>query len=159
MFGWEFPPFNSGGLWAACFGLTRALADNDVDVTFVLPKKIDVNSKFIKIIFADVSIVSGKDSKLFSGYITSEEYLWRRKKTDGFYGNTLLEEINQYAQKAKEIAIAQNFDIIHAHDWLSFLAGVEAKKASGKPLVLHVHRMALKNYIIIKTCAGRFVNC
>jgi len=139
MFGWEFPPFNSGGLGTACFGLTRALAGSDVDVTFVLPKKIAVNPKFVRIIFADISVVSGKDSKLFSGYITSEEYLWRRKEAEGFYGSTLLEEVRQYAQKAKSIAMNENFDIIHAHDWLSFLAGMEAKKISGKPLILHMH--------------------
>jgi glycogen synthase len=37
MFGWEYPPFNSGGLGTACYGLTHGLADNNVDVTFVLP--------------------------------------------------------------------------------------------------------------------------
>jgi len=41
MLGWEFPPFISGGLGTACYGLTKALGKQDVDVTFVLPKTID----------------------------------------------------------------------------------------------------------------------
>ena len=52
MFGWEFPPFSSGGLGTACFGLTKALSDY-TKITFVLPKKLDVKSNDFDIIFAD----------------------------------------------------------------------------------------------------------
>ena len=45
----------------------------------------------------------------------------------------------RYAGKAGAIALSENFDVIHAHDWLAFPAGIEAKKATGKPLVVHVH--------------------
>ena len=38
MFGWEFPPFMSGGLGTACFGMTRALAALGHEITFVLPR-------------------------------------------------------------------------------------------------------------------------
>lgn len=38
MFGWEFPPHISGGLGTACFGLTRSLVAQGVEITFVLPK-------------------------------------------------------------------------------------------------------------------------
>ena len=37
MFGWEFPPHISGGLGTACYGMVRGLANNDVDVLFVMP--------------------------------------------------------------------------------------------------------------------------
>ncbi len=57
----------------------------------------------------------------------------------GGYGKNLFEEIANYAIVAGEIALTQDFDIIHAHDWLTFPAGVAAKRASGKPLVIHVH--------------------
>ncbi len=40
MLGWEFPPFISGGLGTACYGLTRALSRLGTDVTFVLPKPV-----------------------------------------------------------------------------------------------------------------------
>ena len=37
MFGWEFPPHIAGGLGTACYGMTKGLAYNDVDVLFVMP--------------------------------------------------------------------------------------------------------------------------
>jgi glycosyltransferase involved in cell wall biosynthesis len=52
---------------------------------------------------------------------------------------TILEEVHRFAHQASLIAQEEEFDIIHAHDWTSYLAGVAAKIASGKPLILHVH--------------------
>lgn len=57
----------------------------------------------------------------------------------GKYGANLWEEIANYAVVAGEIALKEEFDIIHAHDWLTYPAGIAAKRASGKPLVIHVH--------------------
>ena len=57
----------------------------------------------------------------------------------GKYGKDLYEEIANYAVVAGEIALKHEFDIIHAHDWLTYPAGIAAKRASGKPLVIHVH--------------------
>ncbi len=57
----------------------------------------------------------------------------------GKYGTTLLEEIRNYAIIANIIAQENSFDVIHAHDWLTYPAGIAAKEASGKPLVVHVH--------------------
>ena len=57
----------------------------------------------------------------------------------GKYGPGLMQEIRNYALVAAVIAKENQFDIIHAHDWLTFFAGIEAKKISGKPLVVHVH--------------------
>ncbi len=57
----------------------------------------------------------------------------------GKYGVNLYEEIANYAVVAGEIALKHDFDIIHAHDWLTYPAGIAAKRASGKPLVIHVH--------------------
>ena len=37
------------------------------------------------------------------------------------------------------MARTEDFDIIHAHDWLTYPAGIHAKKVSGKPLCIHVH--------------------
>ena len=50
MFGWEFPPHNSGGLGTACLGLTRALAHEDVEVVFVLPKRVDLKDDYTKFV-------------------------------------------------------------------------------------------------------------
>ncbi len=57
----------------------------------------------------------------------------------GKYGANLLEEISNYALVAGVIAQDNEFDVIHAHDWLAYPAGIAAKEASGKPLVVHVH--------------------
>jgi len=57
----------------------------------------------------------------------------------GGYGGDLFCEIAKYAMVAKDIAGDHPFDLIHAHDWLAYPAGIEAKKISGKPLVIHVH--------------------
>jgi glycogen synthase len=57
----------------------------------------------------------------------------------GTYGPRLLEEVDHYALVASQIARRYTFDVIHAHDWLTYKAGMAAKKVSGKPLVVHVH--------------------
>jgi glycosyltransferase involved in cell wall biosynthesis len=51
----------------------------------------------------------------------------------------LLEEVSRYALVAAKLATIYQFDVIHAHDWLTFPAAIVAQKISGKPLVVHVH--------------------
>lgn len=62
-----------------------------------------------------------------------------RLQFTGNYGDNLFTEIYKYAIAANKIATTHQFDLIHAHDWLTYPAGIAAKKASGKPLVIHVH--------------------
>ncbi len=57
----------------------------------------------------------------------------------GKYGPNLLQEVYNYARVAAVIAKENAFDVIHAHDWLTYAAGIAAKEVSGKPLVVHVH--------------------
>ena len=57
----------------------------------------------------------------------------------GKYGPNLMQEVSNYAIIASVIAQQYDFDVIHAHDWMTYAAGIAAKKASGKPLVIHVH--------------------
>jgi len=57
----------------------------------------------------------------------------------GKYGANLLDEIANYAIVAEYIGREYDFDVIHAHDWLAYPAGIAAKRVSGKPLVIHVH--------------------
>jgi glycogen synthase len=57
----------------------------------------------------------------------------------GGYGPHLFEEISRYAEVAQQLAKNYSFNVIHAHDWLTYPAGIAAKKISGKPLVVHVH--------------------
>ncbi len=62
-----------------------------------------------------------------------------RYKFSGKYGSNLMEEVARYSMIAAQIALKNRFDVIHAHDWLTYLAGVAAKRVSGKPLVVHMH--------------------
>ncbi|MBP6364494.1 MAG: glycosyltransferase [Bacteroidales bacterium] len=68
-----------------------------------------------------------------------KSFLGQKYKFSGKYGSNLMEEVSRYAMVAAEIAKTQEFDVIHAHDWLTYLAGIAAKKLTGKPLVVHVH--------------------
>jgi glycogen(starch) synthase len=63
----------------------------------------------------------------------------QKYKFSGTYGSNLMEEVMRYALVASSIAKHHDFDVIHAHDWLTNMAGIAAKRVSGKPLVIHVH--------------------
>jgi len=173
MFGWEFPPHIAGGLGTACYGLTKGLAKNHVEVLFVMPKASkDEDESYVKIINASEVEVNtrqvhletfsdkveflevksklvpyiGMDEyyrivdQLNSGIFEEEEIVEKRKyEFSGKYTENLMNEVEQYAVVAAEIARNYEFDIIHAHDWLTYKAGIAARKVSGKPLVIHVH--------------------
>ncbi|MDD2563148.1 MAG: glycosyltransferase family 4 protein [Salinivirgaceae bacterium] len=68
-----------------------------------------------------------------------EKILERKFKFAGAYGSNLMLEVSRYAMVASVIARKLDFDVIHAHDWLTYAAGVAAKRATGKPLVVHMH--------------------
>jgi glycosyltransferase involved in cell wall biosynthesis len=148
MFGWEFPPFNSGGLGTACQGLTKGLCAHNVEVIFVLPKRVDLNVNYMRFVYGDEGISSSIKKSYFvnspiTPYMTSEAYEKALAENGGklppIYANSLAEEVERYGDVAKEIAKNEEFDVIHAHDWLTFKAGIAAKKVSGKYLVVHVH--------------------
>lgn len=63
----------------------------------------------------------------------------QKYKFSGKYGTNLMEEVSRYAMVGGAIALNNEFDVIHAHDWLTYPAGIAAKRLTGKPLVIHVH--------------------
>ncbi|MGB4548193.1 MAG: glycogen/starch synthase, partial [Syntrophales bacterium] len=159
MLGWEFPPHISGGLGTACFGLTRALVNRDVEVLFVLPSfRGERQESHVRLLAADEVPVptgyfeggiffKGLDVRLVDAmlrpYMTGGEYesLFRRyaeKKEDrgyleltGEYGTDLLSEVMRYAAASSVLAATETFDVIHAHDWMSVFAAVQIRRASG----------------------------
>lgn len=144
MFGWEFPPFNSGGLGIACQGLSRALSRQGHDITFVLPKQLSISADYMDLVFADVPRVNIKAvNSLLAGYITEERYRLHLERLSpelaSLYGENLYEETHRYGDKARALAKMLPHDVVHAHDWLSFSAGVAAKETSNKPFVAHIH--------------------
>ncbi len=178
MFGWEFPPHIAGGLGTACYGMTRGLARNGVEVVFVMPRAYgDEDQRFVRVVNAsDVETIGTRDHEFSEEllekvsfihidsnmlpYISSEEYaayhdefvrsgrthewtdVWKQRYTfSGKYGANLMEEVARYAMVAAQVAkdLEGQFDVIHAHDWLTYFAGIAAKRVSGKPLVVHMH--------------------
>ena len=144
MFGWEFPPYNSGGLGVACKGIVGGLTDEGVEVTFVLPQKMDTGGTLKRVRFADPTnrISSASVAALYNPYLSPARYRMLQIKTKSghpFTGTTLYEKVIWYASRAADIAQHEPHDVVHAHDWLTFPAGIVASRESGKPLVLHVH--------------------
>jgi glycogen(starch) synthase len=223
MLGWEFPPYISGGLGTACYGLTKAMSARGTDVLFVLPKSVDADySSHVKLIspaagrsatrhrpagagdpqFAvppgapqspspaqttaftyDVeemphvtfkaipawlgspyqtpswisarAEVTGKSVQQIIAELKAEAEAAAAGKagageamaglmpaTDrgsGDYAGDMLGEIQRYAAMAAQLTRGEQFDVIHAHDWMTYPAGLAIAAVSGKPLVVHVH--------------------
>lgn len=196
MLGWEFPPFISGGLGTACYGLTKAMSGIGLDVMFVLPRpvttpfsthvrlvspKIDsplaapnaelrldefenvtfrtVNARIsspyqrpqevkqevieeVKKVKKSVASLAGQSQ---AGQTSSSAVAENpgQPKSEGAgganYGGDLFSEIQRYASLATEIARFEDFDVVHAHDWMTFPAGLAVASMKNKPLVIHVH--------------------
>jgi glycogen(starch) synthase len=195
MLGWEFPPFISGGLGTACYGLTKAMSALGTDVVFVLPRPVStpfsthvrlvsphVNSplaapatemrldEFENVTFRTI------DSQLSNPYERPSQYEQPIRpnpaaqasaprsrmpsaapapahsqpsapsamassvpQATGQYGGDLFAEVQRYANLAGEIAREESFDIVHAHDWMTFPAGMAVAAMKGVPLVVHIH--------------------
>jgi len=196
MFGWEFPPFISGGLGTACHGLTQAMSQLGCEILFVLPKttgEVDIQGP-LSVFGADgypmkdrVVKVGEHSLNLYQEYVekeasfktiefksplmpyqNEEEYYLNYEKMEkerlcsidlksksnygsvtskvigeyefqGGYGAHLMEEVYRFGRFGAEVAMNESFDVIHAHDWMTYPAGIAAKYSSGKPLVIHVH--------------------
>ncbi len=163
MFGWEWPPHILGGLGPASYGIARGVVNAGCEVTFVIPKpQGDEKKDFLHIIGATNTPVVWRDvdwdyvQKRFGYCMDPQEYYDLRNhiyadfsnmyvndmgciEFSGRYPQNILEEINNYSIVAGVIARKESFDIIHAHDWLTYPAGIHAKQVSGKPLCIHVH--------------------
>ncbi len=164
MFGWEFPPRMSGGLGTACFGMTTALAGLGHRITFVLPQPGEASAApFLDIVSASDCTTADRRKgepaplrqpairpvpSLLSPYLTWESYREmylsqgkRFPERRGVYGPDLIGEVTRYGLAGSAIAGDTSFDIIHAHDWMTVPAALNARRISGKPLVLHVHSL------------------
>lgn len=144
-FGWDFPPTRNGGLGVACFGLTRELTQEGVDVIFVLPKRQRTEGT-PRFVFADDErrVKIREVSSALSPYKNADSLVssivgYDKEGRPIYKSRSIIEEAHRFAHAASLIAQEEDFDLIHAHDWTSYLAGVAAKIVSGKPLILHVH--------------------
>ncbi len=193
MLGWEFPPFISGGLGTACYGLTRAMSEIGTDVLFLLPRPIHAPMS------SHVTLVTPRGSRIpgsttyriddfehvtftaleagigISPYETPQEHAQKiAKKMTAFtkhlpqgglpplkpdaagvpsgatvpmpppgggehYAGDMFSEVERYARLALAVAAEEQFDVVHAHDWMTYQAGIAVASMCGKPLVIHVH--------------------
>lgn len=186
MFTWEFPPFISGGLGMACYGMVQSLLKLGVNIDLVLPTKELVYFPLAKVsdvdnlpvvfldsqqqaAFSSLSFATTKEKLEFIGlsdkpesYLQLQEisnYLMIKEKeaviSNGFQDShdrlleeavlnligdeDLIKKVQEYTVRAQKIAKALHFDLIHAHDWLCYPAGMLTRKISKKPLIVHIH--------------------
>ncbi len=204
MLGWEFPPFISGGLGTACYGLTKALSDLGTEILFVLPRAVQSNfsthvklmaptedsplgsqmyqlDEFDHVTFRTVdtalqpyqspaqyvqrrleaqrrSDAIARQRKEAGGSQTQQPMEVKASKPDyasanapsptivgvpssqpGQYTGDMFQEVERYARLAGQICQHADFDVVHAHDWMTFPAGMAVAGLTGKPLVVHVH--------------------
>jgi len=192
MLGWEFPPYISGGLGTACEGLTRAMAQRNVRITFVLPRPIaDANPPHVKLLAPAPGInpgtapptatisangrtvaeplgASGSGEKItfrivptqlsspyaaFGSTSTTQRSAAHTVATPrpassasplhppvtARYDGDLITQAKAYADLCLTLAQDESFDLVHAHDWLTFPAAMAIAAATGKPFVAHVY--------------------
>src|SRR3954470_10189030 len=188
MLGWEFPPFISGGLGTACYGLTKAMSGIGTDIMFVLPRPVTTPfSTHLRLVsprpgsplaapstefrldeFEHVTFRT-VGANLTDPYARPEDEQQRQdavararaaatnasagteaaahtagtamssKPAGDHYGGDLFNEIQRYAALAAEVARNESFEVVHAHDWMTFPAGMAVAALKGQPLVVHVH--------------------
>ncbi len=145
MFGWEFPPFNSGGLGTACYGITKSLSEKGVEIDFVLPRNYKFSENFLNIISNKLPKIKIKEiNSPIVSYATSQNYrrrvfLLKKNGLNNIYCDNLIQEVYRYSLLAREIAKNACCDVIHTHDWMTFPAGIEAQKILNKPFLTHIH--------------------
>ena len=143
MFGWEYPPHVFGGLATANYGISQGLhAQGDMDITLCLPKPFgdeDRSACQIVAMNADPDLYFRLRDHLYADFNYMHVNDLGAMEFAGGYPGNLHEEINNYSIIAGVVARTLDYDIIHAHDWLTYPAGIHAKQVSGKPLCIHVH--------------------
>ncbi len=203
MLGWEFPPYITGGLGTACYGLTKALDDMGVQICFVLPTAIPVDTSSHVQFRSPSNLPAGQTPSpaaeegqppadlpqdefkhvelhrvdaVLQPYGTPESFEEamaqlaatqepasaadkpagakgrarrgsRREMPSGtfipgsglHYAGDLMAQVRRYAHLVVKLAREESFDVVHAHDWMTFPGAMAVAAALGRPLVIHIH--------------------
>ncbi len=157
MLGWEFPPFISGGLGTACYGLTRAMSRRGDRVLFVMPGPARMGfsaayeqqnglsqagdgirmADFENVEFHGINVALGDPyARLPVPAVAGSRQPAGQRDSPGMG--------HEFTSRAIALALQQrghgkHFDVVHAHDWMTFQAGSAVAEALGVPLVAHVH--------------------
>ncbi|MGZ3903953.1 MAG: glycosyltransferase family 4 protein [Bacteroidia bacterium] len=166
MLGWEFPPIINGGLGVACHDLSSALSEF-ADITMVVPKSSPGfkvrNVNLVGINNIDVNALGGPDmnqrlpfelhsvpadlNPYYSEHISGHSHEGTNRgieaqfDIDNLYGGDVIGKVKRFSSITSSLASKLDFDIIHAHDWMTMLAGMQIKRETGKPLVMHIHSL------------------
>ena len=122
---------------------------SDVPVSSV-SSSVDEFVDMVKFMRVGTNMIPYVDPEQFHEMVEAErkfreesevKHVGTKFRFSGKYGSNLMEEVARYAMVGGTIAMdhKDEFDVIHAHDWLTYLAGIAAKELTGKPLVIHVH--------------------
>ena len=114
MLGWELPPHNSGGLGQACFDMCKSLSNQNVDIEFILPYISSHNIDFMKVTSA-FNHTELQKNVLHQAY-DSINYTYSSKEHELF------------EETVDDLISDKTFDIVHAHDWLTFRAAIRIKE-------------------------------
>ena len=138
MLGWELPPHNSGGLGVACLNMAHALAREGADIEFVVPYEAKHDGiDYMDVVSAtDIDPIfrygggayesNGVEAKIIDSKNHPEKMSIR--DIQGLYCDFIKNKMMDFKP-----------DVIHAHDWLTYEAGILAKKRFHAPLIAHVH--------------------
>ncbi len=148
MLGWEFPPYFAGGVGVVAHALTRALVARGVEVTYLMPhapdQAPDASVEVLGVSPGRVRVL-GVPSQLYS-YAT-ESGIPIQPSRAGFrgarplYGPDLLNELKDFEDSCLKLVEDRKleFDVVHAHDWTTFPAGIALSRRRNSPLAVHVH--------------------
>lgn len=141
MLGWELPPHNSGGLGVACLNMARALAHEGVDIDFVVPylaKHPEID--FMQVLSATkLDPIHRYGGGSYASLNITEEIIPTGDEKNGKKLVSIREVQKSYCDYVEKYLQNHQPDLVHAHDWLTYEAGILAKKEHGTPLIAHVH--------------------
>lgn len=138
MLGWELPPHNSGGLGVACLNMARALAKEGAEIDFVVPYEAEhPEIDFMKVLSAThLDPIYRYGGGSYASMQILEEII---PTVDKEHLVSIREVQKSYQEFVDKYLMEYKPDVVHAHDWLTYEAGILAKRNYGLPLVAHVH--------------------
>jgi glycosyltransferase involved in cell wall biosynthesis len=135
MLGWELPPHNSGGLGVACYHMAHAIAKKGGEISFVLPYDADHDYKFMNILAA----THLDPLERFGGSAYDHLDLDAPTFVAEHGGFSIRDVQAKYVEFVANHLKNHDYDVVHAHDWLTLEAGMVAKSEFGIPLIAHIH--------------------
>ncbi|NTW61785.1 glycosyltransferase family 4 protein [Candidatus Saccharibacteria bacterium] len=138
MLGWELPPHNSGGLGVACYHMSKALAIQGADIDFVIPYTAHhPGIDFMKIHSA--TKLTPLQRYGLGAYDSSKVITKTLSQADMKDLKDMRGVQKRYVKFVEGLVAENDYEVIHAHDWLTMEAGMRAKELTNLPLIVHVH--------------------